>query len=197
MKAQSLYLVAYALAGVFCAPVAMPDPNVKTVTVYETVVHVVTATHTVWIPASTGTPGGAHVEDCDIEPTPGSQPDMYNKQPSPPKPHNHNNVNSNSKPAPEKPQYAQLSPAQYNPSTESEPETKPKIVSPPQPAVNYASEPKPYVPPTPPTPPTQPSPLPPPPHLPPPPPPPPPLPRQSLSHMFHPHNPKPMHLNLW
>ncbi|KAI5813377.1 RlpA-like double-psi beta-barrel-protein domain-containing protein-containing protein [Pyronema omphalodes] len=47
MKVQALFVIASALVGALAAPIEKREP--RTVTVYETVVHVVTSTHTSWV----------------------------------------------------------------------------------------------------------------------------------------------------
>ncbi|KAA8895476.1 RlpA-like double-psi beta-barrel-protein domain-containing protein-containing protein [Sphaerosporella brunnea] len=53
MKVQTLFIVASAICGVLAAPVQKREPKVVTIT--EKVVHVVTATSTIWVPAPTPT----------------------------------------------------------------------------------------------------------------------------------------------
>jgi len=57
MRAQTLFVVVSAIAGALAAPIQARDP--KMVTVYENVLHLVTATSTVWVkPSPTYKPEG-------------------------------------------------------------------------------------------------------------------------------------------
>ena len=49
MKAQTLIVLASALAGVLAAPLREREAAPRVVTVYENVVHVVTTTKTIWV----------------------------------------------------------------------------------------------------------------------------------------------------